>query len=546
MTLNAPLCAQLVSGNVTANLTTELLDDVQMSNAAPGGYSSCSLQLRRPINLPAEQLSAYTTLEIIDTRSGESLWYGRLEDPGRQSTQLWQIGAVGAGSHALDYNLPVVYVDTRGDSWKRRETIVLPKGTFGVNTEQTAGANSTFDFAMPDGVVVPSNGRVVAIYELLLDSGQHVGALLATHDDGRTSTSFGVQAVGRGGSSADANLVTHTMSTTPQTVTARLGNEYSSLHRAVEMRIINVSGVTQTIAGDTTYSQWYDVRLIGSRVDALGNEITAAGTYSNGFVYSSDVVKDVLGRFCPEWDRVGSVIDDASPIPIYQLAYEDGATAQQVLEDVMAVDPAHYWGAWGNDYGRGAVFRWSAWPTEIGLSGLDTRRDAFDSPSSAADLFNQVSVRYKDLAGNSRTLLRSGACPALDAVGLTRRGLLDLGSQAGTAAGAAAAGDAFLDAHRYPTNSGTIKVSRPIVDNVTGRTLQPWQLRAGVLASVRNIYPRPDYSNESSDGTTVFRVSSVSYSAKSNEATLTLDSYNRTVARALARLRRASERTRRA
>jgi hypothetical protein len=75
--------------------------------------------------------------------------------------------------------------------------------------------------------------------------------------------------------------------------------------------------------------------------------------------------------------------------------------------------------------------------------------------------------------------------------------------------------------------------------------LQPWELRAGVLARVRNVAPHVDYLNPAPNGETIFRVSEVTYSAANNEATLTLDSYGRTVARALANLRRSTERQRR-
>jgi hypothetical protein len=223
----------------------------------------------------------------------------------------------------------------------------------------------------------------------------------------------------------------------------------------------------------------------------------------------------------------------------------------------MTMFPTHYWAVWGGDPVAqyqlpgyvglgGAQFEWKPWPTTIALEGLDTELDVFDDSGSAADLYNEVMVRYVDAVGRSFTTLRTSTSPALTAAGLTRRAFIDLGSQLGNLAQSQLVGDNFLAAHQYPSNGGTIKVRRPLRDATTGRLLRPRELRAGVLCRVGNLAPQPDPLNSaSSNGSTVFRVSTVSYSAKSDEATLTLDSYSRSLARQLAGLSRRAQRTRR-
>jgi hypothetical protein len=517
-------------------ITAELLDDVQYGNAAPGGYTTAQFRLARPINLPNAQLAAYQPVTVVDTRSGEQVWYGRLEDPGRDSGSVWALQAVGGSSHARDLFTPVIYNDCRNTMWRRREQKVMPGGTW----EQ--GADNDVDspqvFTIPKGTVVPASGRVVAIYEALSGTGQRVAVTIARHIEGITSGGLEVQFVGRNGPGADTNLNGQTFSTSQQTLTARLGTEFSTLHKGVDLRIF-LTGGTFTAATDTYWSEVMLPRIIGTRVDRFGVEFTT-GYGSGATLTPHSVVEDALGRLLPEFDRANSVVDTSATAALSQMAYEDGVTAAQLFDDLMGLVPTHYWAAWGNPNGLGPVFEWKPWPLEVALPGLDTRLDSFSSPSSAADLFNQVTVRYKDPHGVSRAVTRTGACPALDAAGLTRRGSLDLGSQVGDKAQATAAGDAFLTAHRYPTNTGTIVVTRPVVDLTSGRTLHPHQLRAGVLCKVANLEPAPDVLNPIANGDTIFRVSGVSYSAKSNAATLTLDSYERTLGRALAKLGRAT------
>ena len=540
MTLAIPLQVRLVADGVRA-LDAGLLDDLSLSNSAPGGYRTATCKLSRPISLPTRELNPYTQLEVVDTRTGEQVWFGRLEDPGRTSAQVWSLTAVGGMTHAQDNHLPVIYNDSRNGVWRRREENVMPNGTWGQGSD-----NNTDDpmvFTIPRGTVVPASGRVVAVYDLLTGTGQHVAYAAARHVEGISSSGLEVQYVGRYGPGADTNLAGQTFSTTQQTLAARLGVDFTTLHSGLDARII-LTGGAFTAAADTYWSQLLGGRIIPTRLTRYGAELTT-GYPNQPWVPIDSIVEDVLGRFCPEFDRAGSTVDTSSTAQVTQLAYEDGTTAGAILDDLMGLAPTHYWAAWGNDNGRGAVFAWKPWPSRIALANLDTQVDEFDGPGSAADLANQVSVRYKDANDVTRWVLRTGYCPALSAAGLTRRALLDLGGTAGDKAQAAAAGDAYLAAHKYPTNSGTIKVSRPVVDQETGRTLQPWQLRSGVLACVRNLEPRPDDLNPISNGQTVFRVSDVTYSAKDNTATLTLDSYGRTVARALARLAKTAERTRR-
>lgn len=531
MPVTPPLAVRIISDGASYNIDNLMIGDLSFSNAAPGGYTSLGVDLGVPLSDIRDELSPYSEVEVVDTRSGEQVWYGRLEDPGR-SVGKRSLSAVGGSAHASDVAKAVVYNDTRVDQWVRYEKGVTPTAT----VEQAGDTSDVTDpglhFAFPRGTILTVNvSRAPMRYDALRVTGQHVARAVARITGGRTIATIEQQWVGRAGPATEALISTRTMQTASGSLTA---TPLPTLHTVPELRLI--SQLAATVADDVTWNDVQGIRVVPTRLDRLGAEVTAAASYGFVYVLPHEVIEDVLGRFLPDYDRVGSLVDTTSTVQITQMAYDDVTTAQTILDDLMGLAPTHWWAAWGNGFAKGARFTWQPWPTSIGLDGLDTVVDEFSASGSAADLYNEVTVRYKDPLGVTRSVTVTGECPALTRAGLTRRGFLDMGTQVGDRTQALAAGANYLAAHRYPSNGGTIKVSRPIIDWSTGRRLWPWQIKAGVLARVANLNPQIDDLNPVPNGSTVFRVSDVAYSAKSNTATLTLDSYDRTVARALARL----------
>ncbi|HEY9418206.1 MAG TPA: hypothetical protein VIQ30_25885, partial [Pseudonocardia sp.] len=171
--------------------------------------------------------------------------------------------------------------------------------------------------------------------------------------------------------------------------------------------------------------------------------------------------------------------------------------------------------------------------------------DGYDSQGSGDGLYNQVTVRWRDSSGKYRTLVRTSTVPTLDGVGLVRQGQLDLGDEVGSQAAAQAAGDRWLAERQFAANGGQLKIARPILDLASGRMVQPWEIRPGLIR-VRGVLPRPDALNGvSRDGVTIFRIVSSEYRASDGAATLELDSYARTTPRLIADLVRRPSPTRR-
>jgi hypothetical protein len=269
-------------------------------------------------------------------------------------------------------------------------------------------------------------------------------------------------------------------------------------------------------------------------VDATGADITTG--YSSDTILAHEVVADVVGRLLPRYDGAAAAIATTAAFGIEQLAYPDGVTPARLLDDLMLLEPAYYWAAWERLPSGKHRFEWVAWPTSVRYEADVT--DGFASVGGAADLYNSVQVRYLDAAGEIRTVRRTQTVDALTAAGLTREAYVDLGDEAGvTATQAQRAGDQWLAEHRYPPNAGTLTLGRPVIDLLTGRMAQPWEIRPGTLIRVRGVLPRVDALNQSGrDGVTVFRVVAVTYRASTAAAELELDQYPATVSRALADL----------
>jgi len=529
MTLTVPLAVRLSTAKGDVHVTRDL-HDLTFRSTAPGGFASATFTLSRPLALQPDEIDQFGEVYVYDRRDGSTAWEGRLDDAGRtagDAGEIWQLTATGPAAHALDRNMAIVYVDTGLDGWS---TGGPPGSTTSVNV--SSNDNQAIQMSLTNGTTFQAGLAGLSVYHQVEYTGQQLARVTIGWVAGMASSNFEFRLGTSLGVGATVAVDTDAASLTPGALTGARGgtNAITAGHDTVRLRFArNVSDFTAT--NDTIWVQFTPV-VRGLLKDAGGTDITSG--YTTDTILGSDVVKDVLGRLLPLFDGPNASVE-TTLAAIDQLSYPDGTTASAIFADLMTLEPAYTWAAWERNSNGLHRFEWTSWPSEVRYEA--SAADGFSSPSSASELYNRVSVRWRNSVGVGHTTYLTQAVPALDDIGLIREAYIDLSDEVGSAANATQAGTQFLAEHQTPVNQGTLTIARPILDLDRGRYVMPWEVRPGHLIRVRSVMPRIDALNATArDGITVFKIAAAEYNAGSGVVSLELDSYPLTVSRAIADL----------
>lgn len=544
MTLHVPLAIRVSGGAQDQHVTREARS-LTFRSTIPGGFASCQVQLDRPLSLNPDELEIYSDLFIYDGRSGATIWQGRLEDPGRGATgqgQIWTLRAAGPAAHARDRKVKLIYVDTSLDRWfPVSGGSATPNDDGGESLHGTIGDQddeSGLRLRCPRGVVAAVAWNYGEVYRELVEAGQDLGRVAYRIDGGKIDGGWREQAITRSGIGGSGTIAADDdMHTTSSTRALVIVTNFPAGDDVLELRIQRITS-SQTPADEDTWGYWTELVVMARRFDKAG-ALLGAAEYTADTILASKIVEDLLGRLLDQFDGAAATVTATTKL-IDQLAYPDGATPERVLADMMIIEPTFYWAAWEGDPAR---FEWRTWPTIVRYEA--TAVDGFDSPGSAAELFNEITVRWRDPQGRIRRTLRTATVKELDDAGLTRTAYIDLADEFGSSSIADDVGDAFLTEHASPPNAGTLTIKRPIQDLDAGRAVDPWEIRPGNLIRVRDVRPNVDALNATDrDAVTVFRIVAATYSASDNAARLELDSRPKELAGLLAASERRIERLR--
>lgn len=532
MSLPVPLTVRVGDRHITRQVQS-----LSFRREAIGGVRSISFTLARSLT-DLNGLDPLAKVYVYDARNATTVAEGRLTDAGRGADgdgQRWDCVAFGPAQHASDIKTPLVYIDRSLDGWRFFGTESANSGGSFASSQQP---NTTTDLtgllaAWSDGAPVVTNSMVAMRYDRVREAGMKLAWLSYDWGTGVTSAPWLIEAsYSTDGNPAAADLGTpDAFNTAGGTRSATVVTNFANGRNVVDLRARWTGGAT-TVAGDTTWAFVRVPRVEALRVDKSGTEVT--GTYASG-PSSHHIVEDLLGRLLPEFDGANATVDTAGSVSVAQMVYPAAVTPAQVLDDLMALQPAYRWTTTPDTAGDGYGFRWEAWPTTVRYEA--TLDDGGSFPLSSQAVYNRVIVQWLDDAGYTRITLRTLACPVLDDQGLIRQEVITLGSEVGSQAQAEAAGDAFLDAHNVPKNAGTLTVARPIRDVTTGTWVQPWEIEPGELVRILGVEAYPDAFNaDTNDGQGVFRIHAVDYTSEGNTATLALDADARGTEDALVKL----------
>lgn len=528
-----PLTVRLVGNGVDVHIEQEIRD-LSFRSTAVGGYASAAFALDRPLRVDAPELAVMNRMYVYDARSAEIVWQGNLEDPARSAGSdglVWSVNALGPAARAQDQIGMPVYVDTRIEGW--RQTL----SNLAVHLTVSEDENPPRLLALaPRGVTYNIGDEARWLYEAISEAGMEVARLQVVWDAGVTDANIRLRS--RGFPSSLPLWSDAGSNTGGGTSTLTLGGGINSGDTTAALSVTRINS-NLTPANDLTWGSFEAIVIRGKLFDKTGTAITTG--YTLNTILASEVVADVLGRMCPAFDgALASIATTAYGID--QLVFTDGATAAEIFDDLMLLEPAYRWAVWGDTVNGKPGFVWDAWPTTVRYEADVSA--GFSSPQSSATLYDSVMVKWVDAAGVPRKTIVTGTVAALQ--GVPRRGLVDLGSTAGSAANATQAGTQFLADHATATNTGSLIVAGRIVDLVAGRMVYPWQIRPGYLIRVNGVNARPDALNATnSNGVTTFRIASTDFSAANCATTLELDSYSPSLARALADTQRKVAKVRR-
>lgn len=532
MSIDLPLTVRLKTSRRDSDITAQV-GDVSFAKAVPGGFTTCQLTLNRPLSFQPDDIEYFATLYVYDGRNGETIWEGRLEDPGRgagDEGEVWQLNALGPKTHAQDEAFPVIYVDTALERWVRSL----------YSTSQARTETGEIDDETPALIVRAEEGQTVSatwlgdwIYRTLWYCGQKIARIRCDFVCDGSSSLYKTQIVTRIGSGAAAVVTDQVWSTSPTVAAANLGSAgWGSGHNVASLRGRRIT--SSATAPDTVVLNMYNVAIRGTLYTRDGFENLSTSDYTTNTVTPDEVVADLLGRKLSKYDGINASIQ-TSGVAIDQLAYPDGTTAGDILEDLALYDPQYYWAAWETNSLTGKNrFEYTPWPTIVRYEADIS--DGFDSPASASELYNAVRVRWRDSKNRVRSTVRTQTVQDLTDNGLTRTAHLDISDEIGSLGNANRIGDNFLIEHQFPPNAGTLTVARRILDLGSGRMVMPWEIMPGHLIRVRGVQPRTDALNPADrDGVTIFRVISSSFNTQNATAVLELDSYVRSIQRTMSR-----------
>lgn len=551
MSVNIPIAVRVYNVKRAFDFhITKWVEDFTFRHTAPGGCASCTIKLHTPQDLPLnpqEWGKLFTRVQIIDKRDASILWEGRVEDPAQRSDDdIWELGVLGSSVAATDVTMPHIYVDNSLENWKPIEADAYQHNKEDINKTLTTKLNSSYvfnagtQFDIWTWVGGSANGTAIARVTCTYNAtGPN-----STQDDffdqilnGSIYGNLDVTSFNVAGDVTKVNL----MPDDAQFADGLINQIYFSVRR---------NSSTYTIgANDQVIMRFKNPRVQAIRCNRFGDVLVTSADYAHGdFVYVRHVVEDVIGRYLvgnwsqgPDLSKVndsqnnlGSVkgtdayVDISDTTKITNLQFTSGATAKDILEVLMGIQPNAYWAIWESDHlwNEDPIpfddnfdqskfrFEWATWPTYPNY--IVTSQDGMEQQLNAEDCYSEIYLRHVFETSDESFLTPSNPDGPWPVEGVTwdisetledqfdRVMFRDDTSQP-LPSGSDNYAYAFTEGaqHSLPSNTGTITVRRPIqcfdigADSHHGYAgmMEPWELRPGKLILIRDLMPMAEGGN---------------------------------------------------
>jgi mannan endo-1,4-beta-mannosidase len=566
------LLVRIGRGVASRAVTVPLPDDAEITWAAPGGDDTFSCTIDWPDRGIARP-DAFTQnmpVRVEDRRTGEVIWQGRIADPGfsgDRSRQQFHLNAVGSG-HDLDM-ISVVknYVDRDPEHWF--DTGNWPSGVASrgdgtgfipsVHDSLQIEPEYYIELPWPTGTFMASGAVQAVSYWVGLFTGRDLLAADGSASSYGTAarvpevhgiryswiTSFAnandVRLIGASpDTGSSVQLLTQAWTTGGQNhVSVRDGLAAWTRDDFTHFQIDNVrTGGNITSSGGDGYLRIANIHVIGKRynrygVDVSGVRIEALAPY--------EIFEDMLGTILNGRFDPGTITPDGS-ILIDQAAWWEATPVSDILDAAKGWNNDAWWGVWA-PANPDALPRldYRAWNVGARYTLDDTANVSL--AGGAEGWANSALITYLRGSGVPTTTRGTVTVPAISrifgssGVGTlavrTRDLSIDLTDRgAMTRAKALEVAGQMLHASATDRLSGSTTVRAPIIDDSTGRLVQPWEIRPGwpiIVGSTPNQFTSG--SPTRFDGESTFRLTKVSYRASDDTATLELDGGTRRLVR---------------
>lgn len=510
---------------------TRQVSGLAFGSVAPGGAGTCSFTLRvRPGELPG--FGPASRVVLSDARTGRIVWDGFAEypDPVRgEGADGFAVSAVGAMVLLTDESKPRFFVDgpegIYDESRWRRVKLTAPGATVEFSTppssdDEADGAYVTLQF--PSGQAVDNSSRSGTQYDFPVDAGVPIVGLHYGAGWGIASANYGWRITGTGTDGSGRKTVVGGDFSGFGVAGIRVALDGASLSvKNLRLQIHRLAGGVTNVASDNVLVYFFDLSVLAqlARLDgSVRSSLDSPGSNFYG-IYPQWAVEDMVARMPDSIiDKAASTVDSASTLVLQQLAYPEGATVAQVLDDLALLEPDYTWEV-GARADSGHPFHYRPWTDRYLLprsSGI------WDAEGSDVDLCNRIEVTWQTRSGRTRSLTVTAAVAVLGDRTRDAEPIV-LPAGIGSVPNAQRIGEKVLASLANPPASGAYTTTGRVYDKRWGRWVEPWEVQAGWKATLQET------------GETL-RVTEVACSDDQGTAVLSLGQRSLTIEQRVARL----------
>lgn len=384
--------------------------DYTFSSVDPGGFESLSMSMPIGFNVtPGDEVRVF--------EGSETVWHGRIEDPGRSiidSLEADQINAVGYGVKYKDNTLQLIYVDSDignfvGSPIDRR--IQLAASNFmssdaSVDTAPTNGLPCVRT-TLADTWASP----VLPVSEVQYDAGFGNSVSRITGDWSVSST------IGTVAGGADFTyrwlLSTDSVFTSSDSVSPTGSSGSVNLSASTDTkRIASIQLFFSTtpggVAGKVYDAYAFNIAIFGKHTLPIRSSVVA-GTTVRGLALS-ELITDVVSRA-----RTGFTLNvQYNPFLVRQAVYKVPTDFESIISDLSKYAGWH-WGVWEPDNIASSTpaFHFRAPPASAERVCFLGDCQEIDITQSYGSIHDQIIVEYTDAYGKPKTATFSQPHPGL-------------------------------------------------------------------------------------------------------------------------------------